>query len=342
MNRQPPMPPRILPGKGSGKLVLYIDQCVVSELVRCQLSPDETRSVHRRFLSALDEAVLIRKRAICVESIYHRIESGSIRPGRLTPENLWEFLYRRSRGLSLESCEDIFRSHVLQLIADRGGYGLPDRYLWKLGFNHDPNTKDDRTVLDGRFLIGVPWGREDPCPDYSDSLEHERRAGLLGSFEEELRRCQDAQRRSAIEEQRYGSWASSWAPPGYQRPTRAEILAVLESPELFDLPFPRCSTLLRASLLSEKHRRFRASDAVDIRFASRALPYCDLMVVDSNLADRIKRLKLDKEMGTRVESAGTKGIEAATNWINENLLRIDADNSQSPNRRIARHAPRDL
>jgi hypothetical protein len=68
-------------------------------------------------------------------------------------------------------------------------------------------------------------------------------------------------------------------------------------------------------LLSEKTRRFRDSDYVDLRFVARALPYSDLMVVDADLKDRIQKQKLDQRFSTRVFSARLRDYSEAAAWL---------------------------
>jgi hypothetical protein len=71
-------------------------------------------------------------------------------------------------------------------------------------------------------------------------------------------------------------------------------------------------------------RRFRNSDINDIRFAARALPYCDLMIVDGDLANRIRGLKLDRQYSTRIVGAKLPGYRDAAEW-----LRTDATTRKS-------------
>lgn len=49
---------------------------------------------------------------------------------------------------------------------------------------------------------------------------------------------------------------------------------------------------LLAAVLSEPKRPFKDSDIVDTHYYAAALPRCDLLMVDSYMAERIKQLKL--------------------------------------------------
>src|SRR5262245_48463023 len=64
------------PQRRKSRDVVFLDQNVVCELAKHRLGrPSAFGSGSERLLDALDAAVVKRQVAVCVESIYHRIES---------------------------------------------------------------------------------------------------------------------------------------------------------------------------------------------------------------------------------------------------------------------------
>jgi hypothetical protein len=50
---------------------------------------------------------------------------------------------------------------------------------------------------------------------------------------------------------------------------------------------------------------------------SQVLPYADMAIVDSNMAERIGRLRIDKRFGVRALPASSKGLAEAAAWLEQ-------------------------
>jgi hypothetical protein len=313
----------VVPRKeGKRRALIYLDQCVLSELVKFKagrLSGAHAEAA-RELLVALDEAVFEKQTAICVESSFHRQESSGLAPGARGGDDLlqatFEFLCMRSRHLRLLEHREILRGQALQQVAlATNATVLPAKYLWKTGLSRDPDETNAKTgMFGGQIVVGVPWQRVDSPPMLAVGLERARAQGRFGDFAAELETCKRSLRTEALDLHKWQPWQQYWAEDGGGISNSA-VADFLASEAFFDLPYNYCAARLTASLLSEKTRRFRDSDYVDLRFVARALPYSDLMLVDADLKNRIQSQKLDQRFSTHVLSAKLADYSEAATWL---------------------------
>jgi len=305
------------------RALVYLDQCVLSELVKFKagrLKKAAHAAAASDLLAALDEAVFEKQTAVCVELSFHRQEASGLAQGTRRPNDLqqtaFEFLCLRSRHLRLLDHRQILRNQALQRIAlAANGRVHSAKYLWKTGLSHDPEETNAKTgMFGGTVVIGVPWGPVDPAPALAIGLERERAEGRFDDFASEMDACKRSWRTEAQESRRW-----RWRPEEQEEETcgisSKSMDEFLASEAFFDLPYAACAVTLTASLLSEKNRKFRDSDYVDMRFVARALPYCDLMVLDADLANRVRSTKLDQRFSTKVLSAKLAGHGEAAEWL---------------------------
>jgi hypothetical protein len=308
---------QLFPEKDSQRrAILYLDQCIISQLVKHQRDELEGKDAAAAEVlgKAIDEAVFERGTAICVDSAYHETESSAFvatgsRRGRTLFRQLWDYLSPRTRGLRLRAGSEILQSQAVQRTAlTDGSVVMRAHELWRLAFERNPSDPAEDTV-------DVPWRPLPPGPAYAADLERGREAGEFGSFDEELTKAIDQMRTAELWNHRLFPWNRRWSSDPTQTPTDAAVKATIEGEQFDELPFVHCKCRLVASLLSEATRRFRDSDFIDMLFASSALPYCHLMIVDRNLATRIRNHRLDGRYGTRVFGSGPDEYWAAASWI---------------------------
>lgn len=72
-----------------------------------------------------------------------------------------------------------------------------------------------------------------------------------------------------------------------------------------NLPTAKITSQLYADILIEKERKVKPSDLMDVRLLAVAIPIAHYVFTDGNAADRIKKLKIDREWGTQVFSVTT-------------------------------------
>lgn len=309
---------QLFPDKASrSRAVVYLDQCVVSQLVKHARGELNGRhaSAAEALSSALDEAVFEKETAICLESLDHRVESSALasggRPGgeeRFRGVN--EFLALRSRQLSVKDRYEAleFQADQLAGLQSGGPVFLPER-LWKLGLTRDPEESNAQTgVLGGSAVVTIPWTPLEGGPRVASQLEKGRRDGDFADF--------DTERLATIEALREaGRRALSHLFVSAASADLTSLREVLEGPGFEHLPCVDVRSTLVASLLSEPDRKFQDSDASDIEFVSCSLPFADLMMVDRNLQHRIKRHRLDEKYEVSVLGARLDDYEGAADWL---------------------------
>jgi hypothetical protein len=118
-----------------------------------------------------------------------------------------------------------------------------------------------------------------------------------------------------------GYWSSD------RQPSAASIESFIRSDDFFELPYPYLATRLIADILSDKRRKFARGDYIDIQSVARVLPYCGMVVVDSNMAERVRRLGLDKRFKVAVFSAGTEDLHQAAAWLDGLVATTGPDGS---------------
>jgi hypothetical protein len=315
----------LFPSKSSGtRAVVYLDQCIISELVklsRGELSGPLAAAVGV-FARALDRSVFETESAICAESIFHQEESSSFANSNTSRglsmfSGLWKFIMLRARGMRLRSFIEIVRNQVLQRSAIReGGLVMRGARLWELGLSRDPEARNSSTgVMGGSIVAGVHWQPLTPPPGYYAQLEAQRASKQFGSFEDELSRTVESLRRETIEDNKRFAWARRWTDQQADAPSAEAVMRTLLADDFGSVPYIDCKSCLVASLLSEPVRKFKDSDHNDVQFASRALPYSHMMMVDGNLKNRIRTLKLDVRYRTKVFGAGLTDYQDAAAWL---------------------------
>jgi hypothetical protein len=316
--------PELFPQKTGGtRAVVYLDQCILSQLVkhsRGELSGRDAAATEV-LARALDRSVFDTESAICVESVFHQEESSSFANsatarGRSIFSELWKFITLRARGLRLRSSIEIIRGQALQRSALReGGLVMRGSRLWSLGLSRDPQETNAHTGVLGRTIVaGVHWQPLTPPPGYASQLELERATKQFGSRKDECARTVEAMRRDAVDDNHSFPWSRRWGNDGADAPSSDAVLRTLAD-EFHLLPYVECKSALIGSLLSEPKRKFKDSDHNDVQFASRALPYCHMMMVDGDLRNRIASLKLDTRYRTRVFGASLSEYHDAATWL---------------------------
>jgi hypothetical protein len=300
----------------SRRAVVYLDQCVLSDLAKLETNrlPDARRDVMKELAAALDHAVLDAQTAICIESSFHRQESSGLLRGssRELFDAAWKFLALRSRGLRLRQHSEIIERQLIQRVAlNLHAKVLPAKYLWKTGLSRDPDESNSKTgVLGGAMVVSAAWAPAAPSPQVAHLLERDRASGELGSFDAERKAVASLYRKQVRRQH-------SLRPLNRSRRdiSKQDVTQFVLSEQFTDLPYIYCATRLAASLLAERRRHFLDSDFVDLRFAAQALPYCDLMIVDGDLANRLSSQKLGQQYDVTIFSARGNDLHAAAQWL---------------------------
>jgi len=74
------------------------------------------------------------------------------------------------------------------------------------------------------------------------------------------------------------------------------------SEEFKNIPHIKIFSKMYARLLTDKNRNIKVSDEMDIAQISVLLPYCDYIITDAELNDRIKHLKFDEKYNVKTFS----------------------------------------
>jgi hypothetical protein len=93
------------------------------------------------------------------------------------------------------------------------------------------------------------------------------------------------------------------------------IDAFIRSEAFLELPYPSIIRRLYARVLSDKSRRLKDSDYTDMVILALAIPYCDLVIADSFMANVAKELKLGTEFSVTILPGGNDGLREAAGWL---------------------------
>lgn len=308
---------------GYGRRLVYLDQNVLSELAKLRLGRpvDERR---RGAIAGLDEAlqaaVFERQDARCIESHFHRSESSGFFKGgaRDAAEQIflkaWELVKTLSWGLEISSFEELLISQTLVTVAARTGLCAYERgKLWRLAFRVDPNEPNEKrgVVVGGQaFLAAIPWRRESLTAGWVARAASLRERGDYLTHEQALSDVRTELRSWAVEQNRWSSWATRWG-TATKKMDRADVDAFIASEDFFELPVVHVRTELLARVLSDR-RALRTSDRPDVEILTLVVPYCDLVLTDSYMAESAKQLRFSERYGTTVLSTRNEGlVEAA-------------------------------
>ena len=287
------------PKRPKSRHVVFLDQNVICELAKHRLGrPSSFSAGAKRLLDSLDAAVVKRQVAVCVESIYHRIESEPLDGG---PDNgalfeeAWGLLGGFTRNLSFEDRRQILGYEVFAAISAARGVPWPEDARNNRTFDEDPDKR-----WKGDFFLRVPWRtRFGPLLKWAHKAEAFRNERSRPP-EEIFEILVDGSRGQIEEERLHVSWSDEHHPDPKYRITPNDILTVVRSPAFSTLPYVTVQASLLAAVLSEPKRPFEDSDIVDTHYYAAALPRCDFLMVDSYMAERIKQLKLAELYGAQV------------------------------------------
>lgn len=279
------------PLRAKSRHVVFLDQNVICELAKHRLGRTSSFGEGAaRLLGALTSAVVERQVAVCVEMIYHRIESepldGGPDHGALF-EEAWALLGGFTQNLSFEDRRQLLGYEVFSAISAARGVPWPEEARNNRTFSDNP---DKRWRHD--FFLRVPWQtRFGPLLNWAHKAEAFRREGPHPP--DAIFEILVNESRGQIEDERlHFSWANDHDPDPRYRITPRDILTFVASPAFATLPYVTVQASLLAAVLGEPRRPFKDSDIVDTHYYAAALPRCDLLMVDSYMAERIKQLKL--------------------------------------------------
>lgn len=326
-----PLSDRVTPRRSaSDRAIVYLDQCVLSDIAKQQRggSAGPRKEAIAHFVRVLDRAVLTAETAICLETYLHRVETSALlvepapkrrrRSAQDLRQRIATFLDVRTRRLRTLPGDTMLQFQANQRVAmETDALVLPSSLLWKTGLSRDPNVPNAKTGLQiggAQFVITTPWREtERPTPLHED-LERRRSLGEFGTFEQELEKSRQAWRAKALRLHSLVTWGAGLLQQG-RTPSAEAFDRFITSDAFFELPCVLASTRIAADILSDKHRKFGRGDLADLQAAAWTVPYAHLMVVDGNMAERIRRLKLDTHFDTAVFPASSRGLKDAASWL---------------------------
>lgn len=324
------MPFDLLPTKasvsGRGRLVVYLDQNVVSELARLRLGrlrDGDRVTALRGLLDALREAIFQKQRARCVESFFHHWESSAlVAPERPRADalfkDIWELLVTHSWGLKLRALHEVQRFQTLvATAAESGMHEYAREYLWRGAFSsnpHESNEKNGIRLGDDNFVIGVPWRPASAIrAGWAAKTEEARSAGHYTSYIQAVANLRAELREVALEENARINWCTYW---GHGRELRPDtVTRFLQSDAYAELPSNAVLTSIGARVLSDSRRPLSDSDGADMRILALAVPYCDLVVTDNYMANIANGLHLGEKYATHIVPSSTNGLIEAARWL---------------------------
>ena len=143
---------------------------------------------------------------------------------------------------------------------------------------------------------------------------HRRRPGHPSPTRTSRTSAADDVRERDREDNTRSSWAHIWGDDDAPMSHKA-IADFIESEAHCELPVNHVLTRVGARVLSDRRRGLKDSDAIDMRIMALAVPYCDLVVTDSHMANVVTELHLDDKYGTKVLPAASAGLWAAASWV---------------------------
>ena len=98
-----------------------------------------------------------------------------------------------------------------------------------------------------------------------------------------------------------GMYLAYWDRLGGAPPGTPGLEAFFRSEHYRDLPLPDCTASL-AALLMTSREPIQKGDSMDVGCAGAVLPYCNVVLTDRKMRNRLRYLRLDLKYGSRVLS----------------------------------------
>jgi hypothetical protein len=324
---------QVLPAKpgvaGPGRRIVYLDQMVVSDMAKVRLGRrmDVARASALKELSdALHVAVGEKETARCVESFFHRGESSALVEGPNPREGardlfdaIGEDMTILTWRLHLVTAEIAATTQTFVPVA--ASQGLPSFPLWKGGFLDDPQTSNAEKGVKWEgtlFAMGVRWEPRtigSSGAGWAARCEALRAGGRYATREAALAEIGEELRDWAIACNTSKPWMYSWGATLDGGVDQKRIDAFIRSEAFLELPYPSIIRRLYARVLSDKSRRLKDSDYTDMVILALAIPYCDLVIADSFMANVAKELKLGTEFSVTILPGGNDGLREAAGWL---------------------------
>jgi len=186
---------------------------------------------------------------------------------------------------------------------------------WRGAFQrlpHEPNEKAAVEWNGVHLLIRTEWR---PCiyplrKDWYEDAERLRRSIGSDRFDDYLEAARESARFLAISG--FPPWTVALKRHGIGEQVFTQFL---RSDDFSNIPLVRVWTTLYAHLLNDRGRKLRNSDGCDLQILAMVLPYCDLVMTDSYMANAVKNRDLDRLFRVEVMGSGPSDFRHAAAYL---------------------------
>lgn len=291
------------------KLIVYLDQCVISEIAKAQGQTDTRSLAILDLYQALNEGVNADK-IVVPASFFHRVESA--RDTRIQSKIF--HILKRLGQVEFLPWWDIEKNQFLnQLLeyAAKGPYSKQDP--WTEAFGADP---DSPLQSHDFVVIGYPFHDihraldEASCGKIEGIKPSTSSNKLAEQYNLELDAARDGYRRQIANDLRFFLEEN--------RISLEQAEAFIVSSSFAKIAASHIRSLMWARELTRSSARTGlVSDQTDIKMLSTILPYADIICTGTYMSVAVRELKLDVKYQTEIFSMKEKDIKCFTQRVRE-------------------------
>lgn len=291
------------------KLIVYLDQCLISEIAKTQGRTDARSLAILDLYSALKEGVNADK-IVVPASFFHRVESA----GDTRIENKIFHDLKSLGQIEFLPWWDIeknqFQNQLLEYACKK-----PDQEegSWMEAFGADPDSPLQSHEI---LVIGYPFHDIHSALDESSrsKIEAIKPASFFKTLPEqynlEINAARDGYRRQIASDLRFFLEEHGI--------TTEQAEAFISGPVFEQIAILHIASLMWArELTSASSRKGKASDQTDIQMLSTILPYADMLCTDTYMAVVVRELELDQKYETEIFSMKEEDVKIFTKRIRE-------------------------
>jgi hypothetical protein len=296
------------------KLVVYIDQALISNIVKAK----EGRLIRPDLLALFEvlNAGMRAEKLVCPRSWFHR-EEGSL-------TSLDAGIQRYLRFISQLDLKPPFELEKRQFFNAACAFlGRAPQYTgWKECLESDPDARLRRFTIDANMPMDVFNFRE-RRQHHADELNRVRHEVKGRTYAAQLQ-IERAEVPAYLHDS-YG-WEVqhlfTTGPGGLEQYKAFLATDLATSVPALDLFSQLCASLL----IRYNDREVQSGDVTDMKILSNLLPYCHVMTTDKFMKELVRILKFDERFGTRVFSGTADDIAALTVHLTQLLASHPAAN----------------
>lgn len=291
------------------KLIVYLDQCVISEIAKAQGQTDTRSLAILDLYQALKEGVNVEK-IVVPASFFHRVESAG--DTRIESKIFHDL---KSLGqVEFLPWWDIEKNQFQNQLLEHAAK-VPHRKQdpWMEAFGADPDSPLQSHDL---VVIGYPFhdihsALNEASRGKIESIKPSTSSNTLAEqYNLELDATRDGYRNQIANDFRFFLEENEISPEQAETFIASVAFAKIAAFHIRSLMWAR-------ELTSFSARTGKASDQTDIQMFSTILPYADMLCTDTYMAVAARELKLDAKYQTEIFSMKEKDIKCFTQRVRE-------------------------